>query len=204
MLYHKGSKYENPFILEVAEDLLIKGLSEGNKKFSRKEELPETDYQKTVPSPKRKRTVDNTHDVNFTEPHTKFLQKGDDFIDHENTSSTFQSKIESQTKVAKKEKNEENNFQSLVSVTGDKSFKCDQCDYKATRKQDLKTHIQSVHQKITVSCEKCDKQFSNDPNLRKHNATVHEGVRYKCEHCDYKATQRGHLRQHKSSRHNIE
>merc|ERR1740139_1532587 len=44
-----------PDFLEVAEDLLIRGLSEGNKEVcsSTQEELSENHHQKTVPSPKR-------------------------------------------------------------------------------------------------------------------------------------------------------
>ena len=39
-------------------------------------------------------------------------------------------------------------------------FSCDQCDYKATRKGSLKTHIQSVHEKVRYSCNQCDHQAS--------------------------------------------
>ena len=48
----------------------------------------------------------------------------------------------------------------------------DQCDYQATKKGDLKRHIESIH----------------------------EGVHYTCDQCEYKATQKGDLRKHVKSK----
>ena len=50
---------------------------------------------------------------------------------------------------------------------------CDQCDFKATYKSNLLTHIKSIH----------------------------EGVKYPCDQCDYKATWRSHLLRHLKSKH---
>ena len=52
-------------------------------------------------------------------------------------------------------------------------YDCDQCDYQATERGSVKTHIQNIH----------------------------EGVRHDCNHCDYKATQKSNLKYHIKSKH---
>ena len=71
---------------EVAEDLLIRGLSEGNKgdKNSEQENSPKNDHQNTSPSPKRKRNVDKPDNDCVTTSSfgssTESLETSDDFI----------------------------------------------------------------------------------------------------------------------------
>ena len=52
---------------------------------------------------------------------------------------------------------------------------CNQCEYKATQKSKLVTHIKSIHL----------------------------GVKYPCAQCDYKATQKRSLLKHIKSKHSI-
>ena len=52
-------------------------------------------------------------------------------------------------------------------------LRCSYCDYLSNRKDNMQTHINSVH---------------ND-------------IRYPCNECEYKATQKSHLRRHKRNRH---
>ena len=59
--------------------------------------------------------------------------------------------------------------------TGGNKFSCDKCEYKCNRRDNLRTHINSVHNE----------------------------VRYPCDDCEYKATQRSHLNRHKRVRHSI-
>ena len=54
-------------------------------------------------------------------------------------------------------------------------FPCDQCDYRATKKCNLLTHINSIHR----------------------------GFQLLCGQCDYKATQKGHLLTHVKSTHKM-
>ena len=216
-----------PSFLEMAEDLLIRGLSEGNQEGSNsKLEVPKINHQITAPSAKRKRIVDK--DINFIEPQCEFQETFNNLIEHENDiTSRDQCLAESQSKVD--EGNKDNN-QSLVLVTGGKNvvckkcekqfsgssglyqhnasihegvcFSCEQCEHKATLKYSLKQHVESVHQKISLSCDKCEKTFSNRSSLWKHNLSVHQGVRYPCNQCDYKATDTGNLKRHKLKQHN--
>ena len=59
--------------------------------------------------------------------------------------------------------------------TGENKFPCDKCEYKSNRRDNLRTHINSVHNE----------------------------VRYPCDDCEYKATQRSHLNRHKRVRHSV-
>ena len=52
-------------------------------------------------------------------------------------------------------------------------FPCSECRHKATTKQSLVVHIQSVH----------------------------EGLKFPCNMCDFKATTKGHLMTHKKNKH---
>ena len=159
--------------LEVAEDLLIKGLSEGNKKGSNSIQEPlEIKHQNTNHIPKRKRNVDNDSPLNTKsiEALNDLLQTFDNFIDNDNTISASPNPKES--KVPKTEKTDRN-AQSLVLMTQGNQF----------------------------ICGKCNKQFTRKDVLEQHSASIHEGVRYSCYQCDYKATQKSNLRRHISRNH---
>ena len=41
-------------------------------------------------------------------------------------------------------------------------------------------------------------------DLLSHIKSIHEGVKFPCEQCDYKATQKGHLMKHMKSVHKSE
>ena len=198
------AKEDLPSFLEVVEDLLIRGLSERKKegKNSNHEEPPKSYHQNEAVSPKRKRIVSTEEIMNppitvsigqISEP----LQKVVGFIDTANFSGAFQSYLE----IKSKEVKEENNEQSSILVTQGEQFICEKCDKQFSTKQALKIHIESIHQKISVTCDKCDKQFSSNRALRQHNSTVHEGVRYPCKSCDYKATTNANLHRHEKLAH---
>ena len=61
-------------------------------------------------------------------------------------------------------------------------YDCDECDYKATTKESIKTHIQSFHKgnqkKIYVSkrikCNLCDKKFNKKETYYKHMKVDHD------------------------------
>ena len=67
------------------------------------------------------------------------------------------------------------------------NYQCDQCDYKATKKINLKRHKRVVHEGIKYKCDQCDKFISN---LNQHKLSVHVGIKYNCDQCNYKATQK--------------
>lgn len=60
-----------------------------------------------------------------------------------------------------------------VSVDGDKTYPCDQCDYKATYACNLTSHKRTVHQGLYYSCTLCPYKSSRKDRLNKHVATKH-------------------------------
>ena len=66
-------------------------------------------------------------------------------------------------------------------------FPCDQCDYKATNKGHLKSHVLSIHQGIRFPCDQCDFKATRKDILSKHIKSIHEGVKFPCNQCEYKA-----------------
>merc|ERR1712129_86084 len=78
---------------------------------------------------------------------------------------------------------------------------CQQCNYKSTRKDNLRSHKKSVHDGVKYLCDQCDYMSGNKSNLRIHQKSIHEGVKYSCNQCDYQATQQVHLKTHKLNAH---
>ena len=49
---------------------------------------------------------------------------------------------------------------------------------KFTNKQNLKKHVEAVHEGIKpFKCSVCDVKFANKQNLKKHIETIHEGIK---------------------------
>ena len=109
--------------------------------------------------------------------------------------------------------------------------KCNECDYKCTRPENLKKHIRFVHAGIAdFKCQKCDneyksrseltshmtrheglkikctepdcnKLFKSKKALKLHVQILHEGVRHFCDQCDFKTTMKCYLKDHINSVH---
>jgi len=82
-----------------------------------------------------------------------------------------------------------------------KSYKCQQCDYQPTRKDNLVRHVQSKHEGLKYPCQQCDYQATQIGHLQLHIKSKHEGIKYPCQQCDYQATQIGNLQRHIKSKH---
>ena len=68
-------------------------------------------------------------------------------------------------------------------MKGKKPLKCEICDYSCSQKNIMKTHVVSVHEgKKPFKCNICDHSFSKKQNLNTH---VHEEKKlFKCNICD--------------------
>ena len=56
-------------------------------------------------------------------------------------------------------------------------FPCPQCEYKATFKGHLQTHIKSVHEGQKFECTQCEYKVTKKTLLQKHAKSVHVKVR---------------------------
>ena len=82
------------------------------------------------------------------------------------------------------------------SHSGEKSNKCNQCDFASSYASALRTHLKTHSGEKSEKCNQCDYACSDPSALRSHLKT-HSGEKpYKCNQCNYASIQAGHLRTH--------
>ena len=78
-----------------------------------------------------------------------------------------------------------------------KLFRCHQCRYVTDRKNNLKRHVLTMHEKCTKTLECCDRVFANKAALREHVVSQHkEG--YNCRICGRSFCRKALLKRHVS------
>ena len=86
----------------------------------------------------------------------------------------------------------------------ERNQKCDQCDYSAFKKSELKVHQVKVHtvQERLFQCGHCGQDFTSANNLKRHKFNVHEKWKHlKCEFCNASFRTPGRLSQHLNAKH---
>ena len=61
----------------------------------------------------------------------------------------------------------------MLTVHDGVKYACNQCDFQATRQDNLTTHIQSIHEGIKYACNQCNYQASTQSNLTAHTKRKH-------------------------------
>ena len=84
-----------------------------------------------------------------------------------------------------------------------KRYYCNQCDYNAAHRMNLKIHIQNIHEGIRYECNECDFKATQKKYLRTHTESKHKGLKYDCSECDFKTTHKYGLKRHMRGVHNI-
>ncbi|VEN43445.1 unnamed protein product [Callosobruchus maculatus] len=86
-------------------------------------------------------------------------------------------------------------------------YKCEQCDYRSFRKDQLNTHLQS-HDALGVNkkyvCDKCDYKTYSNAKLKRHmlvHAKTRDNKNFKCKQCDYETYRKDYLTNHHRLKH---
>ena len=56
-------------------------------------------------------------------------------------------------------------------------YPCDQCEYAATKRSNLKLHKKSLHKGVRYPCGECEYLATHASSLKRHKKCVHEGVK---------------------------
>ena len=84
---------------------------------------------------------------------------------------------------------------------GDKSQECPLCNIKFSAYGKLQIHLNTVHEgKKPWNCLECDYATTKRYNLKSHIESVHQGIKkekkWKCTDCDYASAKRFDLKKH--------
>jgi len=189
--------------LEMANDLRIEGLSlkegEEEERSTVTAELPMYPQQSNGGSSKRKRseTPESSRGSvgrQLVEPHHVKVESNDD-MSHFDVDEDYAMEEEDTPEWTFNP----DGFSMQKSIA--KTASCEACNRTFKSRQNLKQHIESVHQKVRYDCDQCDHRASTKSNLRCHKASQHEGIKYDCDLCDYSATNKSRLKKHKDAKH---
>eukprot|EP00092_Neocalanus_flemingeri_P086858 GFUD01109507.1.p1 GENE.GFUD01109507.1~~GFUD01109507.1.p1 ORF type:complete len:737 (+),score=115.03 GFUD01109507.1:241-2451(+) len=76
------------------------------------------------------------------------------------------------------------------------NLNCEKCEYVATNKERLQTHVRSYHSGILHECIHCEKKYKERSKYLLHLRRDHQGLRYKCENCAQEFTNKHTLVTH--------
>merc|ERR1712241_1606453 len=88
---------------------------------------------------------------------------------------------------------------------GTKSYVCAICSHRFKRKDHLKKHVETVHEKTRAfQCMLCERRFGQKYHLAIHVSAVHEGKKpYACDMCSHKSARKSGLQRHMRTVHNV-
>merc|ERR1712080_581686 len=75
-----------------------------------------------------------------------------------------------------------------IALHTNQKFTCDQCDYYASWKNELRIHIKKCHSSIPTqkfSCESCEYQAVSKSTLKIHAIALHSDFKFTCPDCDF-------------------
>ena len=89
----------------------------------------------------------------------------------------------------------------LISVHGEKTLACPECDEKYASSAQLNRHRKVVHEAPKHVCDFCGDAFKFSGSLKNHIRRHTGELPYACQFCDYKAKSSSVLRRHNIAKH---
>ena len=86
---------------------------------------------------------------------------------------------------SKRKPHEADKIEPTLSSKGELVYQCNKCDTKVTSKQNLKRHIDFVHEGLKVKCNICGKTFSDNSPLLRHIKKCHKNEMHYCNNCEF-------------------
>jgi hypothetical protein len=99
----------------------------------------------------------------------------------------------------------------------DPRYQCGYCDYRASQKSHLKTHVDAIHQQVCFEClatnnslvsfqlmfccDMCPYQTKWKSRLKSHTKAKHMGTFISCDHCEFKTIEKHALKKHIAKKH---
>ena len=80
-------------------------------------------------------------------------------------------------------------------------YKCNYCDYQATQRSHLKSHMAALHQQLVFCCDMCDFQSRWKSRMMAHTRAKHMGIFLFCDHCEFKTVEKHSLKVHIKKKH---
>ena len=80
--------------------------------------------------------------------------------------------------------------------SGEKSNKCNQCDYASSQASNLRRHLKTHSEEKPNKCNECELAFSQEGHLRTHLNTHSREKSNKCNQCNFASSQASNLRTH--------
>ena len=92
-------------------------------------------------------------------------------------------------------------FKNLKMHSGEKSNKCNQCDYASSQERNLRTHLKTHSGEKLNKCSQCDYASSRSDVLRTHLKAHNREKSNKCNQCDFAFSYASALRTHLKNEH---
>ena len=84
----------------------------------------------------------------------------------------------------------------VARIPNDRKY-CLECDKSFSDHSGLFRHKQAVHEGVTYDCNQCDYKATLKANLKAHIESKHEGIRkFACNFCDYRYSAKHNLKNH--------
>ena len=80
-------------------------------------------------------------------------------------------------------------------------YKCNFCDFEASSRSTVSTHMYNNHNQGGIYCDHCGKKCPGQSNLKRHIEMVHEKGTFACNECERKFSCDVNLQRHRKNQH---